>query len=350
MRSRNDDIFQESTMTFGEHLEELRACLFKAIVGLVLGCLVGLAVGGYVTRFIQKPVLDALAEYYEDQAARKAQDQLEQFRRAGYDLPGDFKEIKKIMVDGGLTFEEVYVNPQELRRQLQQGKAGQPALPAPPAADGKFTDKDLARVFLWRRTADDPRSRLNSMSFQEPFTIYLKASLLAGVIFASPWVFYQIWTFVAAGLYPRERRYVYIYLPFSVALFLAGASLAFFAVFPPVLKFLLGFNSWQQIDPVLRFNEWMGLLLMMPLGFGIAFQLPLVMLFLERIGVVSIKSYLSAWRVAVLGIFIGAMILLPTGDPISMILMAIPLTMLYFGGILLCRYMPRHGAGLGIGE
>ena len=211
-------------MTFGEHLEELRACLFKAIVGLVLGCLVGLAVGGYVTRFIQKPVLDALAEYYEDQAATKAQDQLEQFRRAGYDLPGDLKDIKKIMVDGGLTFEEVYVNPQELRRQLQQGKAGQPALPAPPAADGKFTDKDLVPIFLWRRTADDPRSRLNSMSFQEPFTIYLKASLLAGVILASPWVFYQIWTFVAAGLYPRERRYVHIYLPFSVALFLRGGE------------------------------------------------------------------------------------------------------------------------------
>ena len=62
------------------------------------------------------------------------------------------------------------------------------------------------------------------MSFQEPFTIYLKASLLAGCVLASPWVFYQIWTFVAAGLYPRERRYVHIYLPFSVGLFLPGAA------------------------------------------------------------------------------------------------------------------------------
>ncbi len=156
------------------------------------------------------------------------------------------------------------------------------------------------------------------MSFQEPFTIYLKASLLAGAVLASPWVFYQIWLFVAAGLYPRERRYVHIYLPFSVVLFLAGVSLAFFGVFQPVLRFLLGFNSWQQIDPVLRFNEWMGLLLMLPLGFGIAFQLPLVMLFLERIGVVTIRAYLSSWRVAILAIFIVAMILSPSGDPYSM--------------------------------
>ena len=214
---------------------------------------------------------------------------------------------------------------------------------APPTTNDNFSNKDLARIFLWRHIADDPRTRLNSMSFQEPFSIYLKASLLAGAILSSPWVFYQIWLFVAAGLYPRERRYVYIYLPFSVVLFLAGVSLAFFGVFQPVLRFLLGFNTWQQIDPVLRFNEWMGLLLLLPLGFGIAFQLPLVMLFLERIGVVTIATYLSSWRVAILAMFIVAMTLSPSGDPWSMFLLAVPLIVLYYGGVLLCRYMPRQG-------
>ena len=340
---RNEDIFQESTMTFGEHLEELRACLFKAIYGLAIGCGIGLLVGGPLTRFIQTPVRNALIAFYEQQAATKAQEQLEQLRQAGYSLPGDFGDLKTIMTANGLTFEEVYVNPKEILQQLGKGKPGKPALAPPPVAGGEFSNKDLAPIFLWRKIADDPRTRLNSMSFQEPFSIYLKASLLAGAVLSSPWVFYQIWLFVAAGLYPRERRYVYIYLPFSVVLFLAGVSLAFFGVFQPVLRFLLGFNASQQIDPVLRFNEWMGLLLLLPLGFGIAFQLPLVMLFLERIGVVTIATYLSSWRVAILAMFIVAMTLSPSGDPWSMLLLAVPLIVLYYGGVMLCRYMPRQG-------
>ncbi len=181
-----------------------------------------------------------------------------------------------------------------------------------------------------------------TLKAQESFGIYLKASLVVGVVLASPWVFFQIWSFVAAGLYPRERRYVHIFLPASLGLFLIGAVMAFVFVFPPVLKFLLGFNSWQGIDPFLRMDEWVGFLLMLPLGFGIAFQLPLVMLFLERIGVFTIQAYLSSWRVAVLSIFIVAMVLTPSGDPYSMCLMALPLTVLYFGGVLLCRVLPRR--------
>ena len=77
---------------------------------------------------------------------------------------------------------------------------------------------------------------MQSLNSQEPFMIYMKASMVVGVILASPWIFYQIWSFVAAGLYPHERRYVHLFLPFSLGLFLAGAALAFFVVFEPVLR------------------------------------------------------------------------------------------------------------------
>ena len=86
---------------------------------------------------------------------------------------------------------------------------------------------------------------------------------------------------------------------------------------------------------------------MLPLGFGIGFQLPLVMLFLERIGVFTHQGYLSSWRIAVLAIFVLAMVLTPTGDPIQHVLMAVPLTLLYFGGILLCSTCRGSGAGFG---
>ena len=194
---------------------------------------------------------------------------------------------------------------------------------------------------IFRRIADEPKIHMQSLNPQEVFIIYLKASILVGAVLASPWVFYQIWQFVAAGLYPHERRYVHIFLPVSVGLFLSGAAVAYFFAFSRVLDFLLGFNRMMGIDPDLRINEWMSFVLLLPLGFGVSFQLPLVMLFLERIGVFTVKSYLSSWRMAVVIIFVLAMILTPSGDPYTMCLMACPLTGLYFAGVLLCQVFPR---------
>jgi sec-independent protein translocase protein TatC len=171
--------------------------------------------------------------------------------------------------------------------------------------------------------------------------VYVKASLLVGVLLASPWIFIQIWNFVAAGLYPHERHYVHLYLPFSIGLFLVGAALAFFVVFEPVLNFLLSFNRMTGIAPEPRINEWLSFVLLLPVGFGIGFQLPLVMLFLERIGLFTVAGYLKQWRIAVLVIFVIAALVTPP-DPSSMTLLACALVFLYFGGILLCKVMPRH--------
>jgi sec-independent protein translocase protein TatC len=169
----------------------------------------------------------------------------------------------------------------------------------------------------------------------------MKAALVTGVMLASPWIFLQIWNFVAAGLYPHEKNYVYLYLPFSMLLFLSGAALAFFFVFEPVLQFLFTFNDSMNIGIDARISEWLSFVLILPLGFGISFQLPLVMLFLNRIGVLSIGVYTAKWRIAVLVIIILSAILTPA-DPISLLLMACPLTVLYFLGIGLCKWMPSH--------
>ena len=95
----------------------------------------------------------------------------------------------------------------------------------------------------------------------------------------------------------------------------------------------------MEIDVIPRITEWLNFVLFLPVGFGISFQLPLLMFFLERIGVFTTADYLSKWRIAVLVIFVISMLLTPA-DPGSMILMALPLTLLYFGGIAMCRLMP----------
>ena len=328
-KSKSDqDLFKNSTMTFGEHLEELRVCLWKALVGLMIGFVLGLFISPRVVDAIQTPLRNALVQFYEQQSETRVEKSLKELQQLGY--PDD---IVKRVKDDGLIAEQVLVNPAEFRKQLGFD-------PPASAAENEDSDRFLVKLYFWKEIAGSKQVRTSSLSAHEPFTIFVKAGLLVGVLVSSPWLFYQVWNFVAVGLYRHERKYVHIFLPFSLGLFFGGAALAFFFVFGPVLKFLFTFNEWLGIDPDPRISEWLGFVIMLPLGFGIAFQLPLVMLFLERIGIFSVATYLSKWRVAILVIFVIAMFLTPA-DPQSMLLMAVPLTVLYFGGVLLCYLFPK---------
>ena len=141
------------------------------------------------------------------------------------------------------------------------------------------------------------------------------------------------------------RDSVYIYLPCSVGLFVSGVVMAFFVVLHYVLNFLLKFNGSMDVAIEPRLTYYVNFVLMLPLGFGIAFQLPLVMLFLQRIGLIETDSYIDSWKVAVLVIFVISMLLTPA-DVTSMILLAVPLVFLYALGIMMCKFIPR-GRGMG---
>ena len=342
-RQYDEDIFKESTMTFGEHLGELRVRLFRAVLGLLAGVIIGLCIGGYVVEVIKKPLADAL----ESHLKTVAENNFKAAEREGRPLSDDPTRFQTFLKEGYLP-EDWYVSTAELIARLKehlpdQFENLQPPSSPDPKTDNKGTiaDAELIPLTLWRVAADDPRVHPKTFSVHEPFVIWLKASLLVGMVLAGPWIFYQIWLFVAAGLYPHERKYVYTYLPFSIGLFLLGVFVAYLGVFPPVLKFLFSFNRSLGFEPDPRITEWLGFFLLLPLGFGIAFQLPLVMLFLERIGIFTVKGYLSYWRVAILVIFALAAVLTPP-DPFSMSFLALPLSLLYFGGILLCRLMPGY--------
>jgi sec-independent protein translocase protein TatC len=345
-RDKEEDIFKDSTMTFGEHLEELRVCLFRAVAGLFLGLIVGLIVGRYVVELIETPLTNALTKYYQEDTVERILKVLAAEEKEGRPTPYVRAQIEDLVRKDGLLADMVYVHPGVVVDQLKFLHPDRFAALDLPSRDPEkpLSAKDFMLLIMWHPAKDDPRVRLQSLSAHEPFMIYLKASLLVGAVLSSPWVFYQIWIFVAAGLYPHEKRYVNIYLPFSIGLFLLGVSVVFFFVFEPVLNFLFTFNRYLGISPQPRITEWLGFALMLPLGFGIAFQLPLVMLFLERVGVFTVNAYLSYWKVAILVIFVIAAILTPP-DPWSMSLLAFPLTLLYFGGILLCKLMPK-GRGL----
>jgi sec-independent protein translocase protein TatC len=345
----DDNLFEHTKMTFGEHLDELRSALIKSVLALAIGFGIALfpPIAGGVVAYVQVPLKQALSDYYRGLAKRDALRILEQQRQAGMPVPQDLEAAAELIAREGLVPEERFVEPGEMAAALERalpGTVDRSKVPAV-APDGMKRDRLIPWV-MYHKLEDDPRLRVVGLSVQEPFSVYMKAAFVIGAVLASPFIFYYLWNFVAVGLYPHEKQYVHLFLPISLGLFLSGVALAFFVVFQYVLAFLFQFYEWMGIDPDPRITDWLSFVMILPLGFGISFQLPLVMLFLERIGVFSVASYMGQWRMAVLVIFVLAMVLTPS-DPYSMLLMAVPLVLLYFGGVAMCRLMPRREATVG---
>ncbi len=179
----------------------------------------------------------------------------------------------------------------------------------------------------------------------EVFNVYFKVSLYAGLVLASPWIFWQLWVFVAAGLYPHERRRVYLFGPLSLGLFLGGVALCEFVVLPVSVRYLLSFYEWLGYEPDLRLSDWLGFALFLPLVFGLAFQTPLVMLFLDRVGIVDADVYRRNRRLAIFLLAFLAAVLTVTPDVVGMMALAVPMWLLYEAGILLCRFSGQRPAG-----
>ncbi|MBS0210855.1 MAG: twin-arginine translocase subunit TatC [Planctomycetes bacterium] len=333
---RDEDLFSESTMTFGEHLDELRVVLFKAVIALFIGTCVGMFVGKYAVAIIKAPLEKALQEYYQESSLEQFSEFEEAWKKLDKPVPYTVEQVNDLLYKQQMIFEIQYIHPVLIRQALGLEKAG-----AKVAAD----KQSLEPILYWHPIDQDKRISILALGVSEMFSIWLKASLVTGLILSSPFVLYYLWSFVAAGLYRHERRYIHIFLPFSLGLFFAGVLLAYWFVFGPVLSFLFSFNRSMGIDPDPRISEWLGFVLLLPIGFGVSFQLPLVMLFLERIGIITVEMYTAQWKIAVLVIFVISSILTPA-DPYSLLLMAIPLTGLYFGGVQLCKLMPRRGTGI----
>jgi sec-independent protein translocase protein TatC len=163
----------------------------------------------------------------------------------------------------------------------------------------------------------------------EAFFTKLKVALIAAIFLSSPWIFYQLWRFVAPGLYPQEKRYALPFVFFASFFFVAGAAFCYALVLPVGYQFFLDQYGSIQVRPELRVSEYLSFTARMLLAFGVTFELPVVTFFLARAGVVTHRQMLSALRYAVLGIFILAAVLTPGPDVASQLLMAGPLLVLY---------------------
>ncbi|HSM12603.1 MAG TPA: twin-arginine translocase subunit TatC [Thermoanaerobaculia bacterium] len=177
-----------------------------------------------------------------------------------------------------------------------------------------------------------PGSKLAVLGVTDPFILYFKSSLLAGVFVAFPFLLWQLWRFVAPGLYKKERRWIGPFVVIGWLFFIGGGAFAYYVAFPFTVEFLLGLAG--DFEPVITADRYYGFLLTIVLGLGLMFELPIVLTLAGRIGLVTPRFLLRHFRWAVLLIVVAAALLTPTADIVNLALFAVPTIGLYLLGVL----------------
>lgn len=203
-----------------------------------------------------------------------------------------------------------------------------------------FFSKDLYNILARPVTQFLPEGKkLAFTSLTAPFMLYIKVSFLAALFFTSPFIFFQVWMFVAPGLYRREKKYVIPFVLFTSFFFLGGAVFAYFVVFPFACNFFLGMGS--EFDPVITVDQYFGLALRVILGIALVFELPTLAFFLSKIGLITAKMMIKYFKYAILVIFIIAAIITPTPDMVTQSIIAVPMLGLYGISILIALLVGR---------
>jgi sec-independent protein translocase protein TatC len=187
--------------------------------------------------------------------------------------------------------------------------------------------------------------KLHPTAVMEKFTVYLKVGLYAGIFIAAPYVLYQLWRFVAPALYSREKRYVTPFVLTGTLFFLGGALFCYFVILPPALSYLIGIGGTDDaafIEPLLSMREQLSFVLALELAFGVIFELPVILTVLSMLGIVSARFLAEKRRYAILINTILAAIITPTGDPLNLALMAVPMCLMYEIGILGARVFGKR--------
>jgi sec-independent protein translocase protein TatC len=204
-----------------------------------------------------------------------------------------------------------------------------------------FSDELFLLLSAPLKEAMPADSKIYFTNLIEPFMIYIKIGLIGGILLSSPYLFYQFWKFIAPGLYQKEKKLIVPFVLFSTILFVGGAFFGYKLVFPSAFKFLVGFSN-EHIALLPKMSEYLSLSIHLLLAFGISFELPMVIFFLAKIGVVTTVFLKRKRKYFIVIAFIVAAIITPTPDPITQTLLAVPLIILYEVGIFLAKGVEKR--------
>lgn len=174
----------------------------------------------------------------------------------------------------------------------------------------------------------------------EGFVLHMKAAFVAGLFLAAPFILYQIWAYIAPGLYPHEKRYVVPFVALGSLFFAAGGAFGHLVLFPATFRFLGQFTS-EELEYLPRLAEYFSFYFWFVVGLGVVFQLPVVIFVLSRIGLVTAASLIRNFKFAVLAAFVVSAVITPSGDAVNQVMVAGPVIALYLVGVLVAWAVGR---------
>ncbi len=203
-----------------------------------------------------------------------------------------------------------------------------------------FFSKDIYNILARPVTQYlPPDTKLVFTHLTAPFMLYIKVSFLAAILFTSPYIFLQLWFFVAPGLYKKEKKYVYPFVIFTTFFFLLGAAFGYFVAFPFACNFFLKMGS--EFQPMITVDQYFSLALRLLIGIALVFEMPTLIFFLSRMGIVTSRWMIKNFKYAVLVVFVIAAIITPSPDVINQSILAVPMLALYGLSILISHIFGR---------
>jgi sec-independent protein translocase protein TatC len=317
-------------MSFLEHLDELRRRLIRSFIFVFLAASISWFFADRIYSFLAVPVERALAEAQRQQvpiAGVTGNETILPLNSLKENDTGRYVFAKETKLGSGLIPAGASVTAKVLKD--AQGKFG------------LFTDEALyagntvipkgVRLPTDLATPAEAFSGINDKlivtTALEPFSLYVKVSLYAAVCVSVPFLLWQIWAFVSPGLYPHERAYVTPFIALSSISFVLGAAFAYYIIFPPAAKYLLGLGTDFRL--LLKADDYFDFIILVMLGMGVVFQMPAITYVLARIGLITARLMIKVWKTALVVILIAAAVLSPTNDIPNMLLFAAPMLVLY---------------------
>jgi sec-independent protein translocase protein TatC len=323
-------------MSFLEHLDELRTRLIRSMTFVVVAAFLCWFVSDRIYNFLARPVLRALAEAQQQrrvnvvgpngQLSTLQLSSLKPNDRLRFVFP-DLTRLGPAAIQPGAS----------VLARVDFDNQGQIGLftDEPLLVGNDLIPKDVKLPIDLNRGYDklpDVNSMLVVDTAGGAFALFVKVSLYAALGLSVPFLLWQIWAFVSPGLYPHERKYVTPFVGLSTIFFVLGAATAYYLIFPPAAKYLLGLG--QDFRLLLKADEYFDFIILLMLGMGLVSQMPAITYVLARIGLITAGWMLRIWRYAVVVILIIAAVLSPTADVPNMLLFAAPMFVLYVISIL----------------
>ncbi|HVG20489.1 MAG TPA: twin-arginine translocase subunit TatC [Blastocatellia bacterium] len=325
-----DAQIEEGSMSFLDHLDELRVRLIRIAIFVVAAFVVCWIFSGRIYNFLQVPVQAAMLEAKRNSSVGLSGAEITSLadyldKEVTFVFPTDTRIGNAVIPTGTTIPVRVESAPDSQIRLVT-------TIPYAINIDTVIKEGYVVprELYLTSNVYLSPDNRLVVGTVQGAFNLYIKVSFYAAIFFGVPFILVQIWGFVAPGLYPHEKKYAAPIILMASFWFLAGCAFAYYIAFPRAANFLLGVAAEGNLRALVTADDYFDLIITIMLGLGVIFEIPTVTFFGARLGLISPGLLLKVWRFAIIAIFIIAAVLSPTTDVPNLLVFAAPMLILYF--------------------